>query len=85
MSNLHDHVRAWRILGDSLANRAQQMGDPTGLLACMADAHHDAADRLLGELAAESLAMAEAHRCTIDHRAITVPKCPACGAPREGK
>jgi hypothetical protein len=35
-----------RYLAAALENRAEQMGDPTGLLRCMADAHLDAARRL---------------------------------------
>lgn len=49
----------------------------------MGDAHLCAADQLEAEEKAASLALAEAHRCTLDHARLSVPKCPACGAPRE--
>jgi hypothetical protein len=54
MSALLTHAKAARILGESIANRAQQMGDPTGLLTCLADAHLDAAARMTEQARSEA-------------------------------
>lgn len=78
MSGLADHARAARILGAAMANRAQQMGDPTGVLTCMADAYLDAALLMDADIRMGVLD----HRCTIDHRAITATACPACKKPK---
>jgi hypothetical protein len=79
---LTDHARAARILGETIGNRAEQMGDPTGVLTCLAEAYTEAAEMMEDADRAEAVRMAEAHRCTLDHARLTVPKCPACGAAR---
>lgn len=81
MSALLIHAQAARILGQSFANRAEQLGDPTGMLTCMADAYLDASDQMLAESAAEAIAYSEAARCTLDHKTMKGPVCPACKAP----
>jgi protein involved in temperature-dependent protein secretion len=78
-----DHARALRALGDALRNEGENATDRpenSELLCLMGDAHHAAADQLMGEIAAEATATAAGHRCTIDHRAMPGRICTACGA-----
>lgn len=82
MSAILGHAQAARILGQSFANRAEQLGDPTGMLTAMADAYLDASDQMLAESAAEAIAYGKSAACTLDHRTLSGPKCPACGAPK---
>jgi hypothetical protein len=95
--SLSDHARAARILGEKLAHSARQAKDDAarevaagkasiaeslvtaGLtLWGMAEAHLAAATAMEEAMRKEMLN----HGCTIDHAALTAPKCPACGAPR---
>lgn len=81
MSYLSDHARAFRALGRALRAEGENGTDrPTNseLLCLMADAHMAAA----ADIEAEVSGGVVDHACTIDHRALTVPRCPACGAPR---
>ena len=78
MSHLADHARAARLIGETVGNRAAQMGDPTGVLTCLAEALTEAAEMMEDEVRASVLD----HACTLDHRTIPGPKCPACGAAR---
>lgn len=82
---MHDHIRAMRALGQALKGEGENATDrpPNSELLClMGDAHLAAADQLEAEERAAFARIAEAHRCTLDHGYLTVPKCPACGAPR---
>ncbi len=80
MSHLADHARAARILGETIGNRATQMGDPTGVLTCLAEAYVEAAEMMTDLIVAEQLD----HACTLNHRALPAGKrCPSCNAAKE--
>jgi hypothetical protein len=79
MSALLEHVKAARILGESFADQAEQKGDPTGLLASLADAYAVAAERMVEASRAEAQRFHSEHQCTLDHSRMK-GKCPACGA-----
>lgn len=87
MSNLQDHARAARHLSAAFDRQARRhsFDKAVPVLTALSAAYLDAAQAMEREIQRDAEAMAKAHACTIDHRAITVPKCPACGAPREGK
>lgn len=80
MSHLADHARAARILSDAFEAKARRHSyDATApILSAMAEVYGNAAARMESEVKA---AVAK-HGCTVDHRALTVPKCPACGGSR---
>lgn len=83
---MQDHIRAMRALGRALKDEGENGASiPANVevLHLMGDAHLCAADQLEAEEKAACLALADAHRCTLDHARLSVPKCPACGAPRE--
>lgn len=81
--SLSDHARAARMLGAAFANRAEQMGDPTGILTCTAEAYADAAEQMEDAVREGAQRMSEEYRCTINHATLPGPKCPACHAPRK--
>lgn len=84
MSHMRDHIRAMRALGRALKDEGENGASiPANVevLHLMGDAHLAAADQLEAEERAAFAELADARRCTLDHARLTVPKCPACGAP----
>lgn len=80
MSHLADHARAIRAVADAFATESGVTRDKGvgSILAAMSLALNGAADELESEISVNRVD----HACTLDHRTIAGPKCPACGAPR---
>lgn len=85
--SLTDHARATDILADAFKEAGEAdmdagLHDSATVALSIASAYGIAAARMRAAVREEALAYAEAARCTIDHAAMTAPKCPACGHPR---
>ncbi len=79
--SLREHAIVLRCLADALRGEGENGTDrpaTSEVLCLMAEAHLHAADRL-EQIDRDQVV---GHACTIDHRALSAAKCPACGAPR---
>lgn len=85
MSALDAHAKAARVMGHCFAARGEKLhtegcDETAAILVTMAEAYFASSDAI-EQLIRDECKASEAH-CSIDHRTITVPKCPACGAPK---
>lgn len=78
--SLDDHARAARFMAEAFAGEAESCGDERNamLLSRISRAYTCAAADMDAAIKSEIMD----HRCSIDHRTLSGPKCPACGAPK---